>query len=164
MPSKPLLVINTGPLVALAAGLDDFGVLEELATLIVPAEVLAELAAGADRDQTAALIRASEFCQVQPPFSALPPVFQAVLGPGEAAVIHTALTAGLSTVVIDERKGRRWAALHGLRVTGSLGLLLVLRRRKLIPSLQAAMERLIAKGIYLDPSLVSAVLEQDKDQ
>ena len=68
---------------------------------------------------------------------------------------------GLSTVVIDERKGRRWASLHGLRVTGTLGLLLALRRRRLIPSMRAATDRLMTKGIHLDPSLVSAVLEEE---
>ncbi len=162
MPNKPSLVVNTSPLVALAAGLDDFQVLAEVATLVVPGEVLAELAAGADRDQAAALVRASEFCQLRPPYSSLPPVFQGILGPGEAPVIHTALTEGLGTVVIDERKGRRWATLHGLRVTGSLGLMLALRRRKLIPSMRAATERLVARGIHLDPALVSAVLEQEE--
>ena len=161
MPNKRSLVINTNPLVALAAGLVDFQVLAEVATLVVPGEVLAELAAGADRDKAAALVRASEFCQVRPPYSSLPPVVQGILGPVEAAVIHTALTEGLGTVVIDERKVRRWAALHGLRVTGSLGILLALRRRKLIPSVRAATERLIAKGIHLAPALVSAVLEQE---
>ncbi len=161
MPSKPSLVINTSPLVALAAGLDDFRVLADIATLVVPGEVLAELNAGADRDQAAVLVRAAEFCQVRPTFSSLPPLFQGVLGPGEAAVLHTALTEGLSTVVIDERKGRRWASLHGLRVTGTLGLLLALRRRRLIPSMRAATDRLMTKGIHLDPSLVSAVLEEE---
>lgn len=161
MPSKPSLVINTSPLVALAAGLDDFRVLAEIATLVVPGEVMAELKAGADRDSAAVQIRAAEFCQVRPRFSSLPPIFQGVLGPGEAAVLHTALTEGLGTVVIDERKGRRWASLHGLRVTGTLGLLLALRRRNLIPSMRAATDRLMAKGIYLDPSLVSAVLKEE---
>lgn len=42
MQNKPSLVINTSPLVALVAGLDDFRVLAEVATLIVPGEVLTE--------------------------------------------------------------------------------------------------------------------------
>lgn len=161
MPNKPSLVINTSPLVALAAALEDFQVLGEVATLVVPGEVLTELEAGADRDRAAALVRISACCRVRPACAELPPVFHGILGPGEAAVIHTALTEGCGTVAIDERKGRRWAALHGLRVTGSLGLLLALRRRQLIPSLRDTTDRLAAKGIHLDPALVSAVLEQE---
>jgi predicted nucleic acid-binding protein len=76
-------------------------------------------------------------------------------------VVNTALTAGLGTVVIDERKGRRWAALHGLRVTGSLGLLLALHRRRLIPSIRVVTDRLLAKGIYLDPALFAAAWEHE---
>ena len=43
MPNKPLLVINTSPLVALAAALEDFQVLGEVASLIVPGEVMAAM-------------------------------------------------------------------------------------------------------------------------
>lgn len=161
MPNKPSLVINTSPLVALAAALDDVRVLGEVAELVVPGEVMAELEAGADRDHAASIVRSATCSLVRPVFAALPPVFHGVLGPGEAAVIHTALTEHYGTVVIDERKGRRWAELHGLRVTGSLGLLLALRRRQLIPSLRLATDRLAAKGIHLEPALVSAVLEQE---
>lgn len=161
MPNKPSLVVNTSPLVALAAALDDFHVLGEVVQLVVPGEVLVELEAGADRDQTASIVRSAACCLVRPAFAALPPVFQGVLGPGEAAVLHTAMTERHDTVVIDERKGRRWAELHGLRVTGSLGLLLALRRRQLIPPLREATDRLAAKGIHLDPALVGAVLEQE---
>ncbi len=161
MPNKPLLVINTSPLIALATALDHFQVLGEVADLVVPGEVLAELEAGAIRDQTVSLVRASSCCVLRSSLAALPPVLTSTLGPGESAVIHTALTDGIETAVIDERKGRRWAALHGLRVTGSLGLLLALRRRKLIPPLLGAMERLAAKGIHLEQALVRSVLEEE---
>lgn len=42
MPNKRSLVINTSPLVALAAGLVDCQVLGEVATLVVPGEELAD--------------------------------------------------------------------------------------------------------------------------
>ena len=49
MPNKPSLVINTSPLVALAAALEDFQVLGEVASFIVPGEVMAELQARTQR-------------------------------------------------------------------------------------------------------------------
>lgn len=159
MPAKPSLVINTSPLVALAAALDDFGVIGEAANLIVPGEVLAELKAGADRDETAKLVEAAACCSVRAAFNALPPALNSTLGAGEAAVIHTALTEGIGTVIIDERKGRRMAALHGLRVTGSLGFLLALRQRGLGPTLPDAVNRMRTKGIHLSDALVQEALE-----
>ena len=158
MLNKPSLVINTSPLVALAAALEDFQVLGEVVLLVVPGEVIAELENGADRDETARLVKAAAWCVLRPAFLNLPPALQAALGAGEAAVIHTALSEKISTVAIDERKGRRWAALHGLRVTGSLGLLLALRRRGLVPSMTQAIARMKAKGIHLSDDLVSEAI------
>ena len=42
---------------------------------------------------------------------------------GEASVTHTALERKIGTVEIDEKAGRRVARLHGLKVTGSIGIL-----------------------------------------
>lgn len=109
MPNKPSLVINTNPLVALAAALDDFRVLDDAVTLIVPGEVIAELEAGAERDDTAKAIRAARCCSIRAPFAALPAALEKGLGRGEAAVIHTTLNERLTTAAIDERKGRRIA-------------------------------------------------------
>ena len=107
MPKKPSLVIDTSPLVALAAALDDFQVLGEVATLVVPGEVMAELEAGMGRDETAGLVEAAAWCIIRPSWPALPQALRGALGLGEAAVIHTALTEKILTVAIDERKGDR---------------------------------------------------------
>lgn len=159
MPSKPLLVTNASPLVALVAALDDFSVIGKVATLVVPGEVVAELRAGAERDPTSRIVERADFCPIWPACSALPVALTDSLGLGEEAVIHAALTEAIPTVVIDERKGRRWAAMHGLQVTGSLGLLLALRRRGLIVSITEATTWMTSKGIHLDPALVAEARE-----
>ena len=162
MPNKPSLVINTSPLVALAAALDDFQVLGQVATLVVPGEVMSELQAGSTRDDAAKKIESAPCCAIRANFPSLPPALQSVLGAGEAAVIHIALTESIPTVVIDERKGRRLAALHGLRVTGSLGLLLALQRRGLLPSIRPAIARMKSKGIHLHDDLVNDALRLEE--
>jgi hypothetical protein len=158
MPIKPSLVTNTSPLVALAAALDDFGVIGQVAVLVVPGEVLAELQAGVKRDNTVEILERAGFCRILPVYPALPVALSSSLGLGEAAVIHTALIEAIPTVVLDERKGRRWAAMHGLRVTGSLGMLLALHRRGLIGSVADAVAKMKSKGIHLSPSLVDGAL------
>jgi predicted nucleic acid-binding protein len=122
MPLKLPVVINTSPLIALASVLDDLDALKHVAAqLIVPGEVFAELQVGAYRDDTAEKVRVAACVDVRSMFSSLPSPLVENLDIGEAAVIHTALTERISTVVIDELKGRRAARLHGLQVTGSLG-------------------------------------------
>jgi predicted nucleic acid-binding protein len=46
------------------------------------------------------------------------------LDSGEAAMIQLALNENIQTVCLDEIVGRRMARLHGLTVTGSIGVLL----------------------------------------
>jgi predicted nucleic acid-binding protein len=113
MPNKPLLVVNTSPLVALVAALGDFQVLGEEVTLVVPGEVMAELEAGAERDETAKIIRSAAACTIRPRLAALPSALTGALGDGEAAVIHTALSEKIHTVAIDEPLGRpAWPERH----------------------------------------------------
>ncbi len=60
MPNEPSAVVNASPLVALAAALDDFRLLgQAVERFVVPGEVFDELLAGAERDSTAGLVRAS---------------------------------------------------------------------------------------------------------
>jgi len=159
MPKKLPVVANTSPLIALSAALADFSVLGAVAErVLVPAEVFEELRAGGQADATHQLVRAAACCEVLAPFAALPVLLTSELGRGEAAVIHAALTRRVSIVAIDELRGRRWARRHGLRVTGSLGLLLELYRAGVVPSLEGAFAAMKAKGIYLDDRLLQQVL------
>jgi predicted nucleic acid-binding protein len=77
---------------------------------------------------------------------------------GEAAVIHTALTEGIATVVIDELKGRRVARLHGLQVTGSLGMLVILHQQRVVPSIEQAIQRIQDKGIFLSERIIQEAI------
>lgn len=156
---KPSLVVNSSPLIALVAALPDF---DQLASLvgrcIVPAEVIAELEAGGLKDDTASRVQATSWCEVRPPLRTTPdPSFQR-LGAGEAAVIQTAKDEGLPLVVIDEVRGRRAARLAGLRVIGSLGLLVELHHAGLLSSVEDSIRRMQAKGIYLTPQLIQMTL------
>ncbi len=110
---KPSPVINSSPLIALVAALPDFDALSEIVEkLIVPAEVIAELAAGGHKDDTAACVQAAPWCEVLPPMSPQFNPLLSTLGSGEAAVIQTAIDHDLPLVIIDEVRG-----LDGHRIT-----------------------------------------------
>ncbi len=84
----------------------------------------------------------------------LPPFLRTVLDPSEAAAIALALAEGIPTVCIDETLGRRFARLHELSVTGSLGILIHAKQHGLPVSLRLSIDRMRRQGIWL-----SAVLE-----
>lgn len=72
---------------------------------------------------------------------------------GEAAVIAVAAAEGVDTVCIDETLGRRMARLHGLSVTGSLGILLQAKEGGLGVRLRPAIARRRNQGIWLAADL-----------
>jgi uncharacterized protein len=57
-------------------------------------------------------------------------------------------------VILDERMGRNEAEHLGLRVTGTLGVLLKAKRQGLIPSFREKAEAMVAQGIRFNSALI----------
>ena len=96
------IVINTGPLIALASA-DRLALLEDLPwDFICPPEVRAELDGGAARGLPPIIPRG---LLVEPLREQLHPISLGTLDRGEAAVIQLAQEQGIPRVCIDERKG-----------------------------------------------------------
>lgn len=150
------LVINTGPLIALAKAdaLDLAGQLPY--RFLCPAEVRRELDAGTAAGHQAIEPDWLEVVGLEAPLS---PVTRASLDAGEAAVIQLALERQLRLVVIDESKARVAARAAGLQVTGSLGLLGRARRLGLIGEIGPLIQRASEGGVHYHPDLVRRVLE-----
>jgi uncharacterized protein len=150
------IVINTGPLIALAR-IEILDVIGRLPIeFLCPQEVRDEL----DRGVEAGLQPVSpEWLRVIPLRVPPSPLALSALDLGEAAVIQLALEAGISRVCIDEWKGRRAALSTGLQVTGALGLLGRAKLLGLIPSLRPLVERAVDAGIRYHPALVRQVLQ-----
>ncbi len=151
------LVFNTGPLIALAR-MEALGVPPALGgEFVCPQEVRIELDAGAGSGYP---IVEPEWLHVANLHGVLDPIAVAALDEGEAAVIQLAREHEIASVCIDERKGRRFARSVGLRVTGSLGLLLRAKLLGTIPRLRPLIERGLKAGLWYDPGLVSRVLQE----
>ena len=125
MPDPHNIVINTGPLIALVAGMGDLKILQQLYERVyVPIEVEQEiLAQNALRFGATEYLAASWLVRCSKPV-VLSSFLKNSLDLGEAAVIQTALNEHIPTVCIDEAVGRRIARLSGLAVTGSVGIIL----------------------------------------
>lgn len=83
------------------------------------------------------------------------------LDPGERESIALALESTADLVLVDEQAGRREARRMGLRVGGTLGVLVEARRRGFLPALSPDVEALRRYGYWLSPRLVALVTAGD---
>jgi predicted nucleic acid-binding protein len=57
-------------------------------------------------------------------------------------------------LLVDERAARRAARALGLRVIGTLGVLLAAKRKRLITEVRPLLDELLRKGFWVSPRLV----------
>jgi len=149
------IVINTGPLIALAR-MDALDVIGQLPLeFLCPAEVKDELDEGAAQGYR---LIAPSWLTVVPLSTPLSPVSVAAIDKGEAAVIQLAVEQGGLRVSIDELQGRRIALALGLTVVGSLGLVGRAKTLGIVQAIRPLVERAMQEGIHHHPDLVHRVL------
>lgn len=152
------IVVNTGPLIALAA-CGHVDLLHGLhARVIVPQAVVDELERGRALP-SALVVDIPDWIEVQSVRAAPALLLEAVLDEGEASVISLAGELDCKLVAIDERRGRMVARLMGLQVTGTVGILLRAKREALLPAIKPSIEAMRSRGVWLSERLVAFALE-----
>jgi predicted nucleic acid-binding protein len=145
----------------LIAALGDLNVLTTLyQQVLVPWEVGQELQKGGARGFAVAEFEQATFLKKWPAPLEIPPFLTNTLDRGEAAVIQLALTEGISTVCIDEAAGRRVARLHGLSLTGTVGILIRAKREGYPFTMPQAIAKMRNHGIWLSERVIRVALEQ----
>ena len=162
MPNKPVIT-NSTPLVALWI-LNRLDLLRELyGEVWIPLAVRDEFVATERVLRGAALQNAP---WIKPVALANPLHVRVYVGldQGEAEVLALAEEQAARLVIMDERRGRRYAQRLDLPLTGTLGLLLAAKTQGLIPRLSPLITELLQAGLYLSPDLVAAVLRKADEQ
>lgn len=85
-------------------------------------------------------------------------VLSARLGAGESEAISLAVELSARWLILDDRPARRLAQALGLPLIGTLGLLLVAKRRGLIPVLRPILDMLAQRGFYVSSELYHRVV------
>ena len=156
MPDAPVTINNT-PLVALAS----IGQLHLLPSLfgriLVPEAVVAEFLA-TEREARTELFAAQSWListRLGDPNHSLR---YSGLDRGEAEVLALAEEQGARLVIMDERRGRRYAGRLGIPVSGTVGVLLLAKERGLVDAVAPLITELTASGLYLDEDVVRRAL------
>jgi predicted nucleic acid-binding protein len=152
------VILNNTPLVALWS-IGHLGLLRDLYDeVFIPQAVYEEFLAAERAVRQADLAEASWIkpTSLTDPRQALVYVG---LDYGEAEVLALANEQSARLVIMDERKGRRYALRLGLPLTGTVGILLTAKAQGLIPALAPLLDQLLAEGLFLAPALVEKALE-----
>jgi len=86
-----------------------------------------------------------------------------VLDEGEASSIALSLEIGDSILIIDEKKGRRIAQELGIKIIGTLGVILRAKERGLINSIENLLEKLESAEFRISENLKANILGSDSD-
>jgi predicted nucleic acid-binding protein len=79
------------------------------------------------------------------------------LDAGEAEAIIIASEIGADLIILDEKLGRYHAKHAGIKVTGTLGVLVKAKKMGLVPKLKPFLKQLTEKNVWLSDKLISQV-------
>jgi predicted nucleic acid-binding protein len=151
------LVFNASPLIVLAkAGLLD-DLIEIADRVLIPDSVAGEISSVGNPSDPALrwITRRSGLVHPSPPIT--PFILAWDLGAGESSVISMAGIHPEAIAVLDDLAARRCAEAVGLRITGTLGLILMAKQAGIIPSATLAMDAVVSAGLFISPQHIESI-------
>jgi predicted nucleic acid-binding protein len=143
------LVFNASPLIVLAKA----GLLDRLLALgdevWIPEAVANEISAAKDPGDPASCWIMAQPSLIHPATPISPFLMAWDLGAGESAVISLTDATTHAVAVLDDLAARRCAQAMGLRIIGTLGLVLMAKRGGIIPSASRALDAIVAAGLFV---------------
>lgn len=73
-------------------------------------------------------------------------------------MISLTLNQAGAVAVLDDLQARRCALAHGIQMTGTLGLVLLAKKRGIIPEVREALHLITAAGLYISPGILEEIL------
>ena len=152
----PKVIVNTTPLIALA----NVGKLDLLRKLYgeirIPEAVVKELVREPARSQVLSADWIKIIPITQPETKGL---FRARLHAGEVEVTILAQEENADLVIIDDNAAKKTAKFLGLKVTGTLGILIRAKEKGYLDAVKPVMEKLINDGLFIGDDVYQLVLK-----
>lgn len=129
--------------------------------IIIPKAVYDELIINIDYQDEIDIIKRCTFIQIENVEENLSVVLlqrELKLDRGESEAIVLAKNINADLIIIDERKARRIAKDVGLKVTGTLGILVEAKQQGLIKELKSLLDELMDNNIRISRKLYMEIL------
>lgn len=156
-----IVISDSTPIISLIK-IECLDVLEKLyKNIIIPKAVYNELIINVDYQDEIDIIKGCTFLEiknVEENLSVLLLQRQLKLDFGESEAIVLANNINADLIIIDERKARRIAKDIGLKVTGTLGILVEAKQQGLIEELKPLLDKLIDNNIRISKKLYIEIL------
>lgn len=153
-----VVVVDASPLIFLGRA-GQIELLRHVAgRFLVPDPVADEIRRKSPKDITAQLLDVTPWLEAVPAPVVPESILEWGLGPGESAVLTLAYDYPDREAVIDDLAGRRCAASLGIPVRGTLGIVLLAKRKGIIPHARPVIEALIRSGMYLSGRVLDEAL------
>ena len=160
------VVSNTGPIIALAK-LGRLDILQSLfSKVLIPTMVHRELMGKIGHEWGAIEKGLQSFISTVPPTATHQEAFNALLSvdEGERQAISLAIITGSETLLLlDDKAGRTAAKQLGVRVTGTVGLLLLAKDRGLITSVKESLQILRFFGYWLSDDIIATTIKMAEE-
>jgi len=154
-----ILVANASPLIFLGnAGRLDLLRLVGASRILVPEGVYREVVASAHRDRACTALTSTDWIERVGPTPVPTGVVEWDLDPGEAEVVALALATNGAAALIDDLAGRKCALALGLRVLGTLGVVVAAHRRGHVPEPRRLLLELRSAGMWLSDRVIDRAL------
>lgn len=149
-------VINASPLIALGK-VSRIGLFEKMClNPVVPEGVARELDGGSADDPARAWIRGEGTAFVRRVEEIPSLILSWDLGKGETEVISWAYLNPGYEAILDDRAARNCAAALGIRVRGTVGIILLANREGMLHEVKPLLSQLIKSGFRISPDLLRA--------
>jgi len=86
-------------------------------------------------------------------------MLSADVGAGEAETIVLALEQQPAIVLIDDLKARKFAKMNGLKIIGTMGILLKAKKEGLIKEIKSMISKLLANDIRISKKIIEISLQ-----
>ncbi len=151
-----IVVSDSSPLIALSS-VDRLDLMQlKFETIIIPVSVRDEIMGTAAK----ITVELPSFIRVEPVAAELPVRFLKLnLHAGESEAIALALERGIQGIILDDKQARETADELGLKVIGTLGVLILAKRKGFLSEVRPIMAQIIERvNFRIAPSVLNRAL------